>query len=319
MITEEKQETVQVASLEESLIMSVVMYFNIFNHPLTETEIFDNSRLPITAKPTLQRILKEMTDKGWLYCFDGYFTVQNKPELVVRRKAGNKRALKYLKRAQMVSRYISYFPFVRGVMISGSLSKNYMEEGSDVDYFIVTEAGRLWLCRSILALQRKLLIKPLRKYFCINYFVTTSTLAIPDKNIFTATEIMYVYPTYGQAVYERLIFENKWAKDFYPNKQTHGGGVYNAKHQWSIKAIAEFLMGGVIGDKLDGLIFRWMLKRWKKRYKDEFDETEYDVNIRTKKNVSKQHEKGYQFVILKKLEEQRKAFESDKKIRFNHG
>lgn len=299
-------------------IVKTLLYFNIFNHPLLASEIVEFSTIEHDELSNVQHHLDELVEKGLIYKIGKFYAITDKALYVDRRIKGNEQAAIYLKRAKIVSRVISWFPYVRGVMISGSLSKGYMDKGSDIDYFIVTEQSRLWVCRSILALFRKVMVGALRKYFCINYFVSTATLNIPDKNLFTATEIVSVYPTYGQLAYYKLQQENSWVKEYFPNKKTNEITINNSTYPFSIKAAVEFLLNGKMGEKLDAYLFSLMLKRWKKRYAD-FDETQFDLNIRTRKNVSKQHEKGHQFVILQKFMEQIDNFEKLHKVKLVHG
>lgn len=298
-------------------ILNTLLYFNIFNHPLLAEEIVAFSKIESTEIEHIEKYFAELVNQKLIYKIKEFYCIVNEPLFVERRILGNKLAVTYLKRAKWVSRFISWFPFVRGVMISGSLSKEYMDAGADIDYFIVTEKGRLWVCRSFLALLRKIMIGPMRKYFCINYFVSLDSLSIPDKNRFTATEISTVYPTYGQQVYEQMQTENSWIKNYFPNKKLRVVKVNNSTYPISLKAFLEFLLKGVLGEKLDAYLFNTMLHRWKKRYAD-FDETEFDINIRTKKNVSKQHEKGHQFVILQKYKEQIDNFEQLHQVKL-HG
>ena len=68
-------------------------------------------------------------------------------------------------------------PYVRGVFISGQLSRYIADQKSDIDYFIVTEPERLWIVRTLFVLFRRTFLLNNRKYFCTNYYVTTEKLA----------------------------------------------------------------------------------------------------------------------------------------------
>ncbi|MCU0423113.1 MAG: hypothetical protein MUC81_09905 [Bacteroidia bacterium] len=300
----------------EIKILKAVLYFNIFNHPLSIQEIIRFSELSNTEINDLPALLQNLISRNFLFEINGYYLINNQPLFVQRRLEGQHLAKRYLTRAILVSRIISWFPFVRGVMISGSLSKDYMDAGSDIDYFIVTEKGRLWVCRSILALLRKVMIGPMRKYFCINYFVAIDALQIPDQNIFTATEIVTVYPTYGIDVYQLLQHSNQWTKQYLPNAEVRVVDINSKKYVLSLKSLFEWIFSGSLGERLDTYLFKLMLKRWKNRY-NHFDESEFDVNMRTKKNIAKQHEKGHQFVILQKYKSQIDVFEQQHGIKLN--
>lgn len=316
MQTEQVAYTLQLTE-QESAVVFALLYFNMFDHPLTAEEIAECSRVSIEGD-VLIRTLGQLCQKQLIFKIDHFYCLKNSPEIVAKRIKGNALADVYMSRARLVSRFISWFPFVRGVIVSGSLSKHYMDQGSDIDFFIITEKGRLWVCRSILAVLRKVMIGPLRKYFCINYFITADALKIPDENLFTATELVFMYPLYGKDMYERIMMENGWTKNYYPSKGLRRHSINNQKYPLSPKRVFEWVFNGTLGEQLDTLLFRMMLKRWKKRYQNDFDETQFDLNIRTKKNVSKQHEKGHQFLILNKYKQQIDTFVQTHGIRFTN-
>ena len=80
-----------------------------------------------------------------------------------------------------MTKFISKFPYVRAILLSGSISKGYMDKDSDVDYFIITQPNRLWVTRLLLMLFKKIFLFNSRKVFCINYFVDSEKLEIEEK------------------------------------------------------------------------------------------------------------------------------------------
>src|SRR5690606_20772121 len=127
---------------------------------------------------TLDNALNNLIKQGIVFNLDGFFSLQNQKELVTRRLNGNHKAQWFLKKAKKWSNFIGSFPFVRGVFISGSLSKNFMTADSDVDYFIITKPGRLWLARTLLVVFKKIFLLNSRKFFCVNYFIDENHLEI---------------------------------------------------------------------------------------------------------------------------------------------
>ena len=61
------------------------------------------------------------------------------------------------------------------------------------------------------------------------------------------------------------------------------------------------MLSGKTGDKLDNYFFKLTLKRWKKKF-SHFNEEDFDLNMRTRKNVSKHHPRGYQHKVLSSFE-----------------
>ncbi len=165
-----------------------------FKYPLTREELFENSAAG-DSRALFSEELDGLLKNNFLKELDGFIlTNQRSSHDVSTRLQGNKGAREIMPLATAFSKKIASFPFVRAVLLSGSLSKNYYDAGSDVDYFIITAPNRLWICRTLLILRYKLLPEARKKYWCTNYFVSSDNLVIPDHNAFTATELAYLIP-----------------------------------------------------------------------------------------------------------------------------
>lgn len=199
--------------------------------------------------------------------------------------------------AYAYSRRIASFPFVEGVMLSGSLSKNYYDKTSDIDFFIVTKPGRLWICRTLLIIRYKLLPKHKKKYWCTNYFISSDNLAIPDINVFTGTELAYLIPTVNYPVYKKIVEKNMWYKKRFPNKKEAEPGHCIDLPQTFLKSLAEKLLKNRLGNWLDNVLLEYTLKRWRKKYPAMSNE-DFDLQFRSRKDVCKRHTHGFQNKIL---------------------
>jgi hypothetical protein len=289
-------------------ILRVLLYFDIFHHPLKADEIFQCCSEPSLSLSQVENELSFLISQDFISQDKKYFFLENKKQVVLRRMDGEDRAEKSLRTAQRFTRLIASFPFVRGVCISGSLSKGYMDHQADIDYFIITKPGRLWLSRTFLVLFKKIFLLNSRKYFCLNYFVDDENLRIPDKNFFTATELVFILPTYNYELYSQLMERNKWVRDYYPYFPKRGDTGIVSKRPSLLKKTMESLFNGSLGEKMDAMFFRITLRHWKKKFLH-FDESTFDHRLRSRKNVSKHHPKGFQENILKAWEEKIDSFE----------
>jgi hypothetical protein len=278
-------------------VLSSLCYFDVFAHPLTKEEI--RNTLSVQALPEeLTHTLELLLERSIILEKDGfYFLAERDATIVAARKEKERRAQAAIRRSYRYTRLISRFPFVRGVCISGSLSKGVMEQDGDVDYFVVTDPGRLWLCRSLLILFKKIFLFNSHKYFCTNYFVDANSLLIPDKNIFTATEVMYLKPVVNRDLIEKLVIANGWTKEFLPAFERRLGIPCLKENRNGFKRMLEWVLGGRIGERLDNSFFKLTLKRWQKKFPN-FATEDFDLNMRTRKNVSKHHPRGYQQKVL---------------------
>ncbi|MFK7784247.1 MAG: hypothetical protein AB8B56_03975 [Crocinitomicaceae bacterium] len=280
----------------KSEILRLLCYFDVFNHPLSRNEL--KALIGKHQEQAIQSLLDELLDEKTIYSSEDYFGVRESiADQVKQRTEKEERAKKYYRKLPRYLRMIKAFPFVRGVGISGSLSKNVMHEDGDIDYFIVTAPGRLWICRTLLVLFKKVFLLNSRKYFCVNYFVDEHNLEIADKNIFTAIEVSYLMPVYNTSVFNEFSSENSWTKNFI-NGSSPEFKISPLEPKKGLKRVAEFLFYGAWGDRIDLFLMKRTYKRWEKKFKG-FDTDKFELTMRTNRGVSKHHPRDFQSKVLR--------------------
>lgn len=284
-----------------------LIYFDIFSYPLTRQELFEYSSIKNfdvqEGINTLENLLEQKVVKSYL----GYYFIGNGNEKIRKRITGNKLAKRRMKYARFFSALIASFPFTRGVYISGSLSKGYMDKNSDIDYFILTSRNRLWLCRTLLILFKKVFLLNSHRNFCINYLIDIDHLEIKERNIYTATEIALLMPMYNFEQYENFLNENSWVKEYYPNLKHHE--TFSVKGLSRIKKIAEKLLDNRLGDTLDNFFFKTTSRFWEKKHR-KIDVTKPESELVWNKHVSQYNPRHFRLNVLKRFREKILEFES---------
>jgi predicted nucleotidyltransferase len=244
--------------------LSTLTYFDLFNYPLTQTEILLFSANFHTKKET-ENALCKLAEQKLVYNFDEFYTLQNDYTIVSRRRKGNLKAKSLLQTAEKVARVLSWFPFVRGVAISGSLSKNYADESSDIDLFIITQKNRLWLARSFMHILKKLsYLVNKQELFCMNYFIDEASLEIEEKNLYTATEIATLLPLRGIKAFNAFYQSNPWGRNFLPNHSMRISYVKDIEKSLLKKGL-ELIFNNGAGNLLDSLLMKLTSYRWKQK------------------------------------------------------
>lgn len=295
-----------------SQILEPLFYYDIFSYPLTIEEIYEFSCHKTTDGTSIHRIekkLEELVHKGYLYRMDQFYALTQAPQWVQTRKENNKRALKYLKRAHKMTRLMTCFPYVRGVFVSGSLSKNVMPLDGDIDYFIVTKPQRLWVTRTFLVLFKKIFLFNSKKHFCVNYFVDEELLEIEEKNRFTATEVATVLPIYGRQIYQDFWAANQWLKNYYPNVVSRNMTQMLPEKQGWIQSFIEKILNTRLGDWLDTFFMKRTLKRWNVKFEGMAKE-DFKIALKSRRNVSKHHPRLFQQKVIQAFAERVAAFEA---------
>ncbi|MBS1526329.1 MAG: nucleotidyltransferase domain-containing protein [Bacteroidetes bacterium] len=242
-------------------ILATLAYFDLFSYPLTIEEI--QLFMPAKCDPDeFNYSLRWLVIDRAIFKFDKYYTLKNDYFLIERRQSGNIKAAEMIEKAQKVGRLLIRFPYVRGIAISGSLSKNFADDDSDIDLFIITAKNRLWIARTFMHLFKKLTFLFRKEhYFCMNYYIDEEELLIREKNIYTATEIATLMPLQGDIVFEHFYATNTWIRDFLPNKCMRLATAHPMKRS-ILKRLVEVLFNNGLGNVVDNMLMKVTVTRW---------------------------------------------------------
>ncbi len=266
-VTEKKQTTGDFFSGTGS-ILKTLGYFDIFHYPLTREEI--KTFLSAAADDDLfDQWLAELTTERSIYYFNGFYSLHNNPLLAYRRKQGNERAAGLLIKGNRIGRFLYQFPFVRAVGISGSLSKNFADEKADIDFFVITKTGRLWIARTLMHLFKKLtFFTGQQHFFCMNYYIDEKSLLLNQQNIFTAIEVKTLLPVSGEKTMQHFFTANQWAGKWLPGCSFRPQEKKDPSITW-LKKLVEWMFSNKAGNLAEHYLFRLTEKRWSRKIKKE--------------------------------------------------
>jgi hypothetical protein len=304
-----------ISFLEKSIIKTLA-YYDIFNYPLTLEEIYFCLDTNTVTKDKLFSEVESLSNKNIIYRKNDFYLLYPDYNTISRRVEGNRRAERKMEIANRFSKIISFFPFVRAVFLSGSISKGYMDEKADIDYFIITKKNRLWIARFLLVLFKKIFLLNSYKFFCINYFISEDNLEIEEKNIYTATELVTLIPTYGSNLYNEFYSANTWIKTYFPNYPKRNAFDVSTSKMKLTQKIIEPILNHKLGERVDNYCMKMFLKFDKKRY-GELGKKTFEVAFKSKKNVSKHHPQYFQKRVLEALNNKIHKLEMQHNIALN--
>lgn len=295
----------------DAQILRTLLYYDIFNYPLTSGEIFRFFGAEQKDESVLAAGLQNLCNRQVIFRFKNFYSLKNNSASTERRIKGNREAEKYLILAKKKSAFIANFPFVRAVFASGSLSKGYMDENSDLDFFIITEPGRLWIARTLLVIYKRLFLLNSHKYFCVNYFVDEKHLEIEEKNLFTATELATVWPLYGAAQYKNLHVANGWLKSYFPNYSARNTSDVPFTKLSPVKKMLEKIINTFFGKALEDYFQKKTLSRWRSQYEKNYSASDFKIAFKSKSYASKNHPRNFQRSVMEVYQEKLKSFGLD--------
>jgi hypothetical protein len=259
-------------------VLKTILYFDVFSYPLKEEEIVLFSRENNNDLHTLSA-LNELHKQGIIKYKDGFYFIEDSSK-IERRKRGNILAEKRLKTAMRYSRIMSWFPYVKAIMLSGSISKGYMGVNDDIDYFIITQPGRLWIARTLLTLFKKIFLLNSYRNFCINYFTDADNLSVKERTRYAATEIVFLLPAFNLSMYRKILIDNPWVKSYYPEFEKKNNDCI--ENEIWLKKWIEKLLNNRLGDKLEDLLFSKSVKFIKRKF-SKLDNQSFENSFSLKK------------------------------------
>lgn len=249
-------------------ILSALAYFDLFGYPLKKDEIF--SFLPGSySLGSFNGALTGLVNRSIVFALEDFYSLRSDLQLLYRRKQGNKKAWELILKAKKIACFLSKFPYVRGVGVSGSLSKEFADDKSDIDFFIITRKDRLWIARTIMHCFKKLTFLVNRQHcFCMNYYIDEAMLEIREKNVYTATEVVTLMPCEGRAAFNSFYAANSWTHSLLPNHSLKAGNIHDSRRSIP-QALVEAAFDNAAGDRLDAFLMNATSRRWSGKTKRE--------------------------------------------------
>ena len=283
-------------------ILRILTYFNMFDYPLKNREIFTflGHRVGLNE---FEDALNKLIDESAIFKMGDLYSTDNNAALVERRYKGNAKAVLLLKKAEKAAAIIAAFPFVKGVAVSGSLSKNFADENADIDFFIITATNRLWITRTMLhAFKKFTYLFNKQHFYCMNYFVDEAGLCILEKNIYTAVEVVTVMPLRGKDIFEKFFKINNWTKNFFPNHFTHLFAPKETTKTW-FRHLIEKSLDNRLGNALDTFLMNLTARSWDlKTLRKKKNSKGLLMSMHTGKHFSKPNPAQFQKKLLQRYE-----------------
>ncbi|MCK4539799.1 hypothetical protein KAU09_01450 [Candidatus Parcubacteria bacterium] len=220
-------QTINKNNLKEA-ILKAIAFFDMFDYPLTPFEIWTFCGI----KCELNEILEALNDNSLpLKAKYGFYFLSSRSEIVDIRQRRYNYANRKFKRALKIARLFKLIPWIKMIAVGNSIGANNLRNGSDIDFFIITEAKRIWVTRWFcvgIAKFLNLRPQPLKKRdtICLSFYITADNLELKKLMLpFNKTHDVYfmywlanLVPIYSKDnAYLKLINVNAWLKEYLPN------------------------------------------------------------------------------------------------------
>ena len=187
-----------------------MLYFDCVRHPLRRDE------LAALAGGTVDVAVAELVARGVLEAGGRHVWRRGRGADLARREARSVEAERQWDRVRRAAGALAAVPFVRGVLLTGGLSKSSAVADGDVDFMLLVEPGRVWTVKAALHGLRRVLPGAARESLCTNYLLATDALALPTHSMFHAVELATAVPLAGGDACAALLDDNRWAARWVP-------------------------------------------------------------------------------------------------------
>jgi len=250
-------------------IVATLVYFDIFNYPLTMDEI---ARWLLSsdsfAKNRLLKLTEKLVRKGVLAQERGIYFLPGRGEIILRRRKNQKISEPKFKIAQKAARILIKVPGVLLVGLTGNLAMMDAQEDDDIDFLIITRRGKIWTARfltilllEILGWRRRPKSKRVKDKICLNLFLDEAHLRLGRKrrDLYTAHEILQMKPlAEKESIYQQFLEANAWVKDFLPNAFREKMGV----HRQGLEIFPQKRRSkGILVEKILAFLQLWYMRR----------------------------------------------------------
>ena len=123
-----------------------------------------------------------------------------------------RRAARLRGRALRVARILRHTPFVRGILLTGSVAAEDAPADADVDLLVIVADDRIGTVFALLGTTSRLVG---RRWFCPNFYLAESQLPLQPSSVYIGRELGQAAAIVGDA--NALRGANPWLEEMFPN------------------------------------------------------------------------------------------------------
>jgi hypothetical protein len=291
---------VVVAEADQDSVLRLVLYFDIFRHPLTMGEL---EKMLAPGEPgRVETACCALEARGIVEIQGRYVFQVGMSHFVVSREERAGWAERSWPAATRAARILSHLPFVEGVMVTGGMSKNSTDSDGDVDFLLLVSPGRVWILKTGLQVARRCMPLGGHEYFCTNYLLSVDELVLYDRNLFIAVELATAVPMIGSEACTAFLRANEWARGYIPGLDW---SIERARHapptrkSWIARTI-EATSRHLGAERLDGHAMAGWNRYWNHKYGWLEDQVR-EQRFKRRAEVSTNHLHDFQAYVLREL------------------
>ncbi|HOZ53687.1 MAG TPA: hypothetical protein PK142_03350 [bacterium] len=204
-------------------ILRTIIWFDLFSHPLSSWELFKFLNFKIDYNNfllILPKFFKELKIKN----IHSFWCLEGRDDIIIERFKRFNYFKNKIKKAEKFTKIISFFPAIQGVFVSNIIGDHNLKKGSDIDFFIITKSGKIWLTRFFCAFIAKILgLRPNKRTkenkICLSFYIDESNLNL-EPYLYNEKDWYFVYwlASLEPIFFRKNILDKFWSNNIWLNK-----------------------------------------------------------------------------------------------------
>ncbi len=213
-------------------IINIIAFFDLFDSPLTVYEIWENLSKQLELENIYDVLRKEIRGSEIndassqnerptiIQQKNGFYFLAGREKIIAVRQQRYNYFYRKIKIARAFSYLFKLCPFVQLVALANVIGTYNLRDGSDIDFFIITTSGRIWLSRLYCTglakiLNRRPNIRTKRDKICLSFYLSQEHLNLQDLHLSGGDPYFYYWYhklilLYNKnRVYEQFLQANK--------------------------------------------------------------------------------------------------------------
>lgn len=222
-------------------IVKTLIYFKVRGIGLTLVKVqrlllnLKDTNLPTISLFKLRKILNWLQKEGAVKENDGIYQWDDDSTKTMMNSSveQGKIVAEKMKIAVRATKILELIPFIKLIGVCGTVATGNPRESSDVDLFIVTKKGRIWLTRLGIMLLLEIFGLRKKKYkkagrICLNHFIAEDSLELKFKDLYTAMEFVSMICLLDRDnTLQKFKLKNSWIEEYLPNAEWQETKIYN--------------------------------------------------------------------------------------------
>src|SRR5438477_5955148 len=245
-------------------ILRTVLYASLFQAPLTVAELHRSLMDVGMDRGEIRWRLSRAFLRARLELRGEYVYLRGREAAVDLHLERKRRTRARLEAHRRLLALVARLPYVRLLALSGACAHDNATDAG-LDLFLVVRRRRAWSV--FLATAVLLSAVGRRRTVSVNYVVDEDALALPERDLFTAAEIVGLRPLAGPAMYLQFVEANAWVAERFPNffwtRRTRGPMPAAGGPRWleslldrglapALEALSRRLLGARFRHRWDG-------------------------------------------------------------------